>query len=97
MVTECRISPDELTKCAQLTIVANQVVLCASIGAAAERGHPLHTGRNTGALMATLAVAALSRLTLTAAGGGGLGALVEWLPVVTWATAAALLFGLRTR
>lgn len=33
-------------------------ILCASIGVAAERGYPLHTGRSTGALMATLAVAA---------------------------------------
>ena len=32
------------------------------------RGYPLQTGRNTGALMATLAVAAMSRLGLAASG-----------------------------
>jgi hypothetical protein len=44
-------------------------ILCASIGLAAESGHPLHTGRHTGALMATLAVAAFSRIGLAASGG----------------------------
>jgi len=74
------------------------LVLCAAIGLAAERGDPLRTGRSTGALMATLAVAAMSRLSLTAAGGAAeLGTLVEWLPAVAWAAAAGLLLQLRSR
>lgn len=71
-------------------------ILCASIGVAAERGYPLQTGRNTGALMATLAVAAMSRLGLAASGGAALGAYVEWLPVATWCAAALLLVRLRS-
>ena len=71
-------------------------ILCASIGVAAERGYPLQTGRNTGALMATLAVAAMSRLSLMASGGAAGGSLVEWLPAVTWAAAALVLLRLRS-
>ena len=68
-------------------------ILCASIGVAAERGYPLQTGRSTGALMATLAVAALSRLGLAAAGAPG--GLVDWLPAAMWCAAALLLLRLR--
>lgn len=70
-------------------------ILCASIGVACERGYPRQTGRNTGALMATLAVAALSRLGLAAAGGAELAALFEWLPVALWGAAVVLLLRLR--
>lgn len=70
-------------------------ILCASIGVASERGYPLQTGRNTGALMATLAVAAMSRLSLVASGGGS-GALMEWLPAIMWAAAALLLLRLKS-
>ena len=70
-------------------------ILCTSIGVAAERGDPLQSGRHTGALMATLAVAAMSRLSLAAAGGGGTGALLEWLPVAVWVAAFLLLLRLR--
>jgi len=68
-------------------------ILCTSIGVAAERGDPLQSGRHTGALMATLAVAAMSRLSLAAAGGGA-GALLEWLPVAVWLAALVLLLRL---
>jgi hypothetical protein len=68
-------------------------ILCTSIGIAAERGDPLQSGRHTGALMATLAVAAMSRLSLAAV-GGGTGALLEWLPVAVWVAALALLLRL---
>lgn len=70
-------------------------ILCASIGVAAERGYPLHTGRSTGALMATLAVAAFSRLGLAASAGTGFGVLVDWLPAVIWCAAALFLLRLR--
>jgi hypothetical protein len=69
-------------------------ILCTSIGVAAERGDPLQSGRHTGALMATLAVAAMSRLSLAAAGGGGAEALLEWLPVAVWVAALVLLLRL---
>lgn len=69
-------------------------ILCTSIGVAAERGDPLQSGRHTGALMATLAVAAMSRLSLAAAGGGGAEALLEWLPVAVWLAALVLLLRL---
>ncbi|MCM8611448.1 MFS transporter [Accumulibacter sp.] len=68
-------------------------ILCTSIGIAAERGDPLQSGRHTGALMATLAVAVMSRLSLAAA-GGGTGALLEWLPVAVWVAALVLLLRL---
>ena len=71
-------------------------ILCASIGVAAERGYPLQTGRNTGALMATLAVAAMSRLGLAASGAADLGSLLEWLPVAMWGAALVLLLRLRS-
>lgn len=70
------------------------LILCASIGVASERGYPLQTGRSTGALMATLAVAAMSRLSLVASGGAGSEALMEWLPAIMWAAAALLLLRL---
>ena len=69
-------------------------ILCTSIGVAAERGDPLQSGRHTGALMATLAVAAMSRLSLAAAGGGAAGAPLEWLPVAVWVAALVLLLRL---
>ena len=71
-------------------------ILCASIGVAAERGYPLQTGRNTGALMATLAVAAMSRLGLAASGAADFGSLLEWLPVAMWGAALVLLLRLRS-
>ncbi|MBE2259489.1 MAG: MFS transporter [Rhodobacteraceae bacterium] len=68
-------------------------ILCASIGLAGRRGYPLQTGRNTGALMATLAVATFGRLGLTASGGAAAGVvLVDWLPVVLWCVVALLLW-----
>ena len=69
-------------------------ILCTSIGVAAERGDPLQSGRHTGALMATLAVAALSRLSLVAAGGSAWGVSLDWLPVAVWAAALLLLLRL---
>ncbi|SBT07579.1 Major facilitator superfamily MFS_1 [Candidatus Accumulibacter aalborgensis] len=71
-------------------------ILCASIGVAAERGYPLHTGRSTGALMATLAVAAFSRLGLAASAGTGFGVLIDWLPAVIWCAAALFVLRLRS-
>ena len=70
-------------------------ILCASIGLATECGQPLQTGRNTGALMATLAVAAMSRLGLAASGGLGFATVDAFLPVAAWCV--ALLFLLRLR
>jgi len=46
--------------------------------------------------MATLAVAAMSRLSLMASGGAAGGSLLEWLPAVTWAAAALVLLRLRS-
>ena len=68
-------------------------ILCASIALAGERGAPLHTGRNTGALMATLAVATFSRIGLSASGGAAAaGVLVlDWLPVLLWCAVAVFL------
>ncbi len=68
-------------------------ILCASIGVASARGYPLQTGRNTGALMAMLAVATFSRFGLATSGGAAaLGVLlVNWLPVVLWCLVALLL------
>jgi hypothetical protein len=66
-------------------------LLCASIGVARERGQPLATGRSIGALMATLAVAAMSRLGLVAADGSGWGTPLDWLPVAAWLAALLLL------
>ncbi|WP_300452965.1 hypothetical protein [Accumulibacter sp.] len=70
-------------------------ILSTAIGFATERGSPLRTGRHTGALMATLAVAALSRLTLSTAAGTGVSVIVEWSPAIMWATAALLLWRVR--
>mgnify|MGYP000913228535 FL=1 len=66
-------------------------ILCALIGFAVERGQPLRTGRHTGMLMATLAVAAMSRLGLTASGAVAAGSLLEWLPVIVWGLVAVFL------
>lgn len=65
------------------------LMLCASIGVAAERGYPIQTGRNTGALLATLAVAAMSRLGLSILGIEGV---FDWLPAVIWLVVAAWLW-----
>ncbi len=72
-------------------------ILCAAIGLAAESGHPLHTGRHTGALMATLAVAAFSRIGLAASGGAAaVGAQVlDWLPVALWCVVALIVRRMR--
>jgi MFS family permease len=72
-------------------------ILCASIGLAADSGNPLHTGRHTGALMATLAVAAFSRVGLAASGGAAvLGAQVlDWLPVALWCVVAVIVRRMR--
>lgn len=74
-------------------------ILCASIGLAGERGFPLQTGRNTGALMATLAVATLSRVGLSASGTAAAAGtlLLDWLPVVLWCLVAVSLRPLRRR
>ena len=73
-------------------------ILCASIGLAGERGHPLQTGRSTGALMAVLAVATFSRFGLAASGGAAASgaALLDALPVALWCAAALLLRPLRS-
>jgi len=41
--------------------------------------------------MATLAVAAMSRLSLTASGAVAAGSLLEWLPVIVWGMVALFL------
>ena len=68
-------------------------ILCASIGVAGERGFPLQTGRNTGALMATLAVATFSRIGLAVSGGAAAAGtvLLDWLPVALWCLVAVIL------
>lgn len=68
------------------------LILCASIGVAVERGQPLQVGRHSGALMATLAVAALSRIGLGVSGGGAaIGQWLDWLPAAAWAAALVVL------
>lgn len=69
------------------------LILCASIGLAAERGYPLQSGRNTGALLAVLAVATFSRFGLVASGATAAAGvvLVDWLPVGLWCVVALLL------
>ena len=72
-------------------------ILCASIGLAAESGNPMHTGRHTGALMATLAVATFSRIGLAASGGAAAAGaqVLDWLPVALWCVVAVLVRRMR--
>lgn len=71
------------------------LVLCTSIGVAAGRGGASQAGRGTGALMATLAVAAMSRISLVA-GGWASAPMLDWLPVILWGAAACLLLRVRS-